>query len=237
MNLVFTGPPGAGKGTQAAMFHARHGAPHVSTGDMLREAVRDATDLGERASAYMRRGDLVPDELVDAIVRARLAREDCSSGFILDGYPRTLQQARVLGESLARHGRRLDAAVLFAIRDEVLLERLVGRRVCVRCGATYHLSHKRPRTAGRCDLDGMALELRKDDDAETVRHRVAVFRELTGPMVEYYRGEGLLLQVDAELPILKIYKEIRRFIDGRSPRPRRPARGVWAARLGAAPIG
>ncbi len=222
MNFVFAGPPGAGKGTQAGLFHARHGLPHICTGDMLREAVRDATGLGERASEYMRRGDLVPDALVDEIVRARLAEPDCGDGFILDGYPRTLEQARVLDASLASAGRRLDAAVLFTIRDDVLLTRLAGRRVCSRCGMTYHVEYRPPRAAGRCDVDGAPLAQRKDDDADTIRHRIGVFRELTGPMVEYYRADRRLLQANAERPIQQIYEEICGFIE--APDPRQPSR-------------
>src|ERR1700737_4625741 len=156
MNLVFMGPPGAGKGTQADLFHQRHGIPHVSTGDMFRQAGRDETESGRRAQAYMQRGDLVPDEIVDEMVRIRLSNPDAAHGFILDGYPRTIGQAEALDRLLAKREQRLDAVVSFEIREEVLLRRLTGRRVCPKCGAIYHLDHKPPRVPGPCDLDGTA---------------------------------------------------------------------------------
>lgn len=218
MHLIFMGPPGAGKGTQAEIFRERHGIPHISTGDILRLAVREGTPIGRLAQAYVQRGDLVPDEVMHEIVRTRLAEPDCASGFILDGYPRTLPQAEALDLMLGGWRRRLDAAVFFEIREEVLLRRLTGRQVCPRCGAIYHLDYKPPRRPGRCDLDGTGLVQRRDDAPETVLHRLQVFRQWTAPLVDYYRERGLFLAVNAEGPVEDVYARIREFVASRADR-------------------
>jgi adenylate kinase len=218
MNLVFMGPPGAGKGTQAELFHERHGIPHVSTGDMFRQAVRDETDVGQRAQAYMQRGDLVPDEIVDEMVRIRLTNPDTAMGFILDGYPRTLGQVEALDKLLANRKQGLDAVVSFEIREEILLRRLTGRRVCPKCGAIYHLDHKPPRLPGRCDLDGTELVQRKDDAPDTVLHRLKVFRQWTAPLVDHYRRRGLYLAVDAERSVEEVHERILAFVRSRAGR-------------------
>lgn len=215
MNLIFMGPPGAGKGTQAEIFHERHGVPHISTGDILRAAVRADTELGRQAQAYMQRGDLVPDAVMQEIIAHRLSEPDTAAGFILDGYPRTLPQAHALDTLLAEMRRSLDAVVFFEIREEVLLRRLTGRRVCPVCGAIYHLDHKPPRVPGRCDVEGAALVQRKDDAPDTVLHRLQVFRQWTAPLVDYYRARGIFLTVDAERPVSEVYDRIREFIQSR----------------------
>jgi adenylate kinase len=218
MNLVFMGPPGAGKGTQAELFQKRHGIPHISTGDMFRQAVRDETEVGRRASAYMQRGDLVPDEIVDEIIRIRLSSPDTAHGFILDGYPRTLGQAGALDRLLALRKESLDAVVSFEIRDEILLRRLTGRRVCPTCGAIYHMDHHPPRVPGRCDLDGTVLVQRKDDAPDTVLHRLQVFRQWTAPLVDHYRDRGLYLAVDAERAVEDVHQRIVTFVRSRAGR-------------------
>jgi adenylate kinase len=185
---------------------------------MFREAVRAGTDLGRRAQEYLRRGDLVPDAIVQEMVEARLSEPDCRDGFILDGYPRTLPQAAALDRFLGTSGHRLDAVVFFEIRDEVLLRRLTGRRVCPVCGANYHVDYKPPRVEGRCDLDGAELVQRIDDAPETVRHRLEVFRQWTAPLVEYYEVRRLFLRVDAERPVDEVYERIREFVHSRVSR-------------------
>jgi adenylate kinase len=220
MNLIFMGPPGAGKGTQAEIFRERHGIPHISTGDILRRAVREQTELGRMAQAYMQRGDLVPDDVMQGIIQRRLAEPDAAAGFILDGYPRTLPQAYALNDMLAESRRRLDAVVSFEIREEVLLRRLTGRRVCPVCGTVYHLDHKPPRVPGMCDLDGTELIQRRDDEPDTVFHRLEVFRQWTAPLIDYYRGRGLFLTVDAEQPVEDVYGRILEFVQARTGRVR-----------------
>jgi adenylate kinase len=220
MNLIFMGPPGAGKGTQAEIFRERHGIPHISTGDILRQEVREQTELGRMAQAYMQRGDLVPDEVMQGIVQRRLAEPDCASGFILDGYPRTLPQAYALNDMLAESRRRLDAVVSFEIREEVLLRRLTGRRVCPVCGTVYHLDYKPPRLPGVCDLDRTELIQRRDDEPDTVLHRLEVFRQWTAPLIDYYRGRGLFLTVDAEQAVEEVYVRILEFVQARTGRVR-----------------
>jgi len=220
MNLIFMGPPGAGKGTQAEIFHERHGIPHISTGDILRLAVREGTEVGRLAQAYMQRGDLVPDEVMQKIVQERLAEPDAAAGFILDGYPRTLPQADALDRLLAGSRRSLEAVVFFEIREAVLIRRLTGRRVCPRCGAIYHMDYKPPKAAGRCDLDGTELIQRRDDEPETVLHRLEVFRQWTAPLVDYYRHRGLFLTVNAEGNVEDVYARIREFVETRAAQSR-----------------
>jgi adenylate kinase len=199
MRLVLLGAPGSGKGTQAQRMQARHGVPQVSTGDLLREAVAAGTALGRAAKAVMDAGQLVDDRTMLGIIRERLARPDAKRGFILDGFPRTIVQADGLAELLAEIAQPLDAVVLFEIEPEVLRKRLSGRRSCRRCGRVFHVETNPPAASDRC-TDGGPHDLfqRPDDNDETVRQRLAVFRERTQPLIDYYARKGLLRRIDAD---------------------------------------
>ena len=196
--IVFLGPPGAGKGTQAVRAARALSVPHLATGDLLRRHVAEGTDLGRRAKSTMDRGELVPDALVIEMVDRRLAEPDCAGGFLLDGYPRSLPQAEALEDGLRRQGMRLDGVLSFEAGTEELVERLGGRRTCPRCARTWHVRFLPPRQAGRCDDDGEALVVREDDRPAAVRRRLDVYREQTAALVTRYRQAGLLRKVGAE---------------------------------------
>lgn len=199
MRLVLLGAPGSGKGTQAQRLQARHGLPQVSTGDLLREAVAQNTELGRAAKAVMDAGKLVDDATMLGIIRERLARPDVKRGFILDGFPRTIGQAEGLAALLDDLGQPLDAVVLFEIDPVVLEKRLAGRRTCRRCGRVFHVDSNPPRPGELCN-DGKPHDLfqRPDDDEKTVRERLAVYRERTQPLIDYYAKRGLLRRIDAD---------------------------------------
>jgi adenylate kinase len=199
MRLVLLGPPGAGKGTQAARLADRFGIPQISTGDILREHVQENTMLGVRARTYMDRGEYVPDQLVVEMVTDRLQEPDAEKGFILDGFPRTVPQAEALEAALADAGRPLSAVLKFAIDDEMAVRRLSGRWTCPVCKRTYNMEFKPPAQEGVCDFDGTELERRADDDELTVRRRIEVYREQTAPLERFYRERGLLREVDAQV--------------------------------------
>ncbi|SRR5579871_56843 len=208
IGLVFLGPPGAGKGTLAKTLQARAGLRHISPGDILRQAVRDHTEYGRRALTFMRTGDLVPDEIVDAMMQAALAQAEDGSGWVLDGYPRTTAQADLLDGFLASRLGTLSAVVHFEIGEDILLRRLTGRRLCPICGAIYHVDYRPPRSAGRCDLDGAELVARRDDAPDTALHRFRVFHAQTAPLIDHYRCRGLLLTVNAEQSTEDLYDVI-----------------------------
>lgn len=198
MILILLGPPGSGKGTQAKKLTEIKGWPQLSTGDMLRSAIKDQTDLGMKAKAFMDRGDLVPDEVVIGLIEERSQKADCREGFILDGFPRTINQAEALDGLLAPQGKKIDRAVLFEITDEEIVERLSGRRSCAACGAVYHIATSPPEKDGVCDACGSSdLILRDDDKASIIRNRLRVYREQTAPLIDYYDRHGVLKRVDA----------------------------------------
>jgi adenylate kinase len=207
--LVFLGPPGAGKGTQARELAAELRVPQIATGDMLREAVAARTALGLEARRYMDAGTLVPDEIVIGLIAERLAGSDAARGFILDGFPRTLAQAEGLDRLLKDLGQSLDRVVFFEVGEGELLRRLTGRRVCPQCGATFHLAFAPPRAVGRCDRCGSALVQREDDREATVRSRLAVYAEQTVPLLDYYRDRHLLTTVPGEGDIAAVRRAVR----------------------------
>ncbi|HET8947282.1 MAG TPA: adenylate kinase [Candidatus Polarisedimenticolia bacterium] len=196
VRLVLFGAPGVGKGTQAQGLQKRFGAPHVSTGDMLRAAIREGTPLGKQARAIVERGELVPDALVSALVAERLAQPDVREGFILDGYPRTVRQAADLDAALKGRGSEVDVVVNLEVPPAEIVERLAGRRSCPSCGAVYHVRLKPPRSADLCDACGGRLTQRLDDAADVVQGRLRVYEAQTAPVLDHYRGRGLLVDVD-----------------------------------------
>jgi adenylate kinase len=208
MRLVFLGPPGAGKGTQAGMVSAKLGVPQVSTGDILREAVRRKTELGGKAKAYMETGALVPDDLMLSLVDRRLAEPDCAGGFLLDGYPRTLAQAKELDRVLKVQEKALDAVIFIEVNDEEVVRRLSQRRVCPQCKALYNLEADPPKVENACDHCGVKLVTRVDDAEETIRTRLKVYRDETLPLVEYYQAKGILKKIVSEGGIEKVFAAI-----------------------------
>jgi adenylate kinase len=212
MNLVLLGPPGAGKGTQAERISEAYAVPHISTGDIFRENLKKGTELGLKAKEYMDRGELVPDEVVIGIVRNRLAEPDCERGFVLDGFPRTVAQADALKEMLAGMGRGIDHVLNISVPDDVVVERLTARRTCRACGAIYHLVYSPPREEGKCDSCGGELYVRDDDREETVRARLREYEAKTRPLIEYYRGEGLLRDIDGAAGMEDVLASIKRVL-------------------------
>lgn len=213
MRLVLLGPPGAGKGTQASAIVGKYNIPHISTGDIFRANIKEGTDLGKQAKAYMDKGLLVPDELVVSIVKDRLTKDDCKDGFLLDGFPRTLNQAETLDSELSEMGIKLDRVINIKASAEILIERAVGRRICKECGATYHIEFNPPKTAGICDKDGGVLYQRDDDNVETVSTRINVYMDQTEPLIAYYKEQDLLLDVDGTKSIDAIFENISKVLD------------------------
>lgn len=209
MRLVILGPPGAGKGTQAASIVDTYDVVHISTGDIFRENIKNATELGKKAKSFMDRGELVPDEVVNEIVVDRLKKPDVAGGFLLDGFPRTVNQAVSLDAALEAMGTKLDCVINIRVASELLINRAVGRRVCPSCGRTYHVTNQKPKVEGICDDDGSELIQRADDTEETVKKRIDVYERQTSPLIDYYKAQGLLLDVDGSKGIDDVFKQIR----------------------------
>ena len=210
MNLILLGAPGAGKGTQAEILCQRLNIPTISTGNMIREALKSGTEMGLKAKAYIEAGQLVPDEVVIGIVHDRLQEEDCKNGFILDGFPRTIPQA----EALDRMGVTIDRVVDIQVPDEVITRRVSGRRVCPGCGNSYHVETKKPQQDGKCDRCGTTLVQRTDDKPETVQERLRVYHEQTEPLRDYYAAAGKLLVVDGQQAIQDVAEQTLALLKG-----------------------
>ncbi|HET9961720.1 MAG TPA: adenylate kinase [Nitrospiraceae bacterium] len=214
MRLVFLGAPGVGKGTQADRVTAQFGPPKISTGDLLREAVRKQTPLGVEAKKYMDQGNLVPDSVVIGMVRAKLADPTCSKGFILDGFPRTVPQAEDLGKILAESQMSLDRAINFRVSREDVIRRLSGRRSCPKCQSVYHTDFAPPKEAGRCDRCGAELIQRSDDKPETIEARLKVYDEQTAPLIAYYRSRHMLTDLDGSGSMDEVYARLSDVLTG-----------------------
>ena len=209
LNLILLGPPGAGKGTQAERLVDDFDLPYFATGDILRAAVKEESELGTEAKEYMDRGDLVPDDLICRVIMERIDSNEAADGFLLDGFPRTVKQADVLENALEKRGRRLTAALLIDVDDDEVIKRLSGRRVCVKNGHNYHVEFDPPKNEGVCDQDGSRLVQRDDDKPETVQHRLDVYREQTEPLVERYEKESVLRRFDGKRSPSEVHDHVR----------------------------
>jgi len=216
VNILFMGPPGAGKGTQAERIVSEFQIPHISTGDAFRAAMSQGTPLGIEAKSYVDKGLLVPDEITNGIVRDRLAAPDCDKGFLLDGFPRTLAQAEALDEMLAGMGKKIDNVINLTVDRGLLLARLTGRRICKSCGATYHVMFNPPKHEGVCDKCSGELYQRSDDTEEKVGTRLDEYMNKTAPLLDYYRNKGILREVDGEQEIHEVAAEISSIVRGQS---------------------
>jgi adenylate kinase len=212
LNLILFGPPGAGKGTQAERLRIDFQLPYIATGDMLRNNVKEGTDLGKEAKKYMDAGDLVPDDVIVAMAAERLQEDDARDGFILDGFPRTIEQAEALDGQLSQLGRRVTAALLIDVPDEELIRRLSGRRVCVKSGHNYHVEFDPPKNEDVCDQDGSRLIQRDDDKPDVIKHRLSVYHEKTKPLVEYYDERGVMRRIDGTRGAADVHDHIRAVI-------------------------
>lgn len=208
LRTILLGHPGAGKGTQAVKIVEKYNIPHISTGDIFRENIKNETELGNRAKAYMDRGELVPDELVVEIATDRLTKDDCKNGFLLDGFPRTIFQAEKLDEFLAQRGEKIDKVINIDVEKDALVKRITGRRVCKSCGASYHVVNIPPKKDGVCDLCNGELIQRADDTEETVLNRIDVYNKQTKPLVDYYDKAGVIINIDGNKDLDNVLADI-----------------------------
>ncbi|MBE7360487.1 adenylate kinase [Staphylococcus epidermidis] len=213
MNIILMGLPGAGKGTQASEIVKKFPIPHISTGDMFRKAIKDETDLGKEAKSYMDRGKLVPDEVTVGIVKERISEDDAKKGFLLDGFPRTIDQAESLNQIMSELDREIDAVINIEVPEEELMNRLTGRRICEKCGTTYHLVFNPPKVDGICDIDGGKLYQREDDNPETVSNRLSVNVKQSKPILEYYNNKGVLKNIDGSKDIDEVTNDVIDILD------------------------
>jgi adenylate kinase len=208
MKIIMLGAPGAGKGTQAKMIADRYGIPHISTGDIFRANIKEGTELGKQAKGYMDKGELVPDELTCALVVDRIAQDDAKNGFVLDGFPRTIPQADALTDALNKIGESMDYAIDIEVPDESIITRMGGRRACTACGTTYHVVNIPPKKEGICDRCGGTLTLRDDDQPETVKNRLDVYHKQTQPLIDYYKKQNILHEVDGTMDMNDVFNAI-----------------------------
>ncbi len=208
MNLILLGPPGAGKGTQAAKIIEKYNIPHISTGDIFRENIKNGTELGKKAQEYMNAGKLVPDELVVEIATDRLDKDDCKEGFLLDGFPRTVFQAEELDKYMAAKGDKIDSVLNLEVNREELMARLTGRRICSSCGASYHIVNIPPKKEGICDVCRSEIIQRKDDNEETASNRIEVYNKETKPLVDYYERAGNIVNIDGTIGLENVFNVI-----------------------------
>ena len=208
MKIIMLGAPGAGKGTQADKICAKYNIPHISTGDIFRANIKNNTELGQKAKSYMDKGELVPDELVVDLVVDRIKADDCTNGYVLDGFPRTIPQAEALDAALAAINDKVDYAINVEVPDENIINRMSGRRACVACGATYHIVHIPTKVDGVCDKCGADLILRDDDKPETVKNRLNVYHEQTQPLIDFYAKKGILKEVDGTMDMNDVFAAI-----------------------------
>ncbi len=221
MKIIMLGAPGAGKGTQAKRIAEQYGIPHVSTGDIFRANIKEQTPLGMEAKSYMDRGELVPDELTVKILLDRVAKDDCKNGYVLDGYPRTIPQAEVLDKAIEETkdpsaigaDEKIDFAINVDVPDENIINRMSGRRACLKCGATYHIQYMPPKTEGICDKCQSELVIRDDDKPETVRNRLSVYHEQTAPLNDYYSNKGILRTVDGTKDVDEVFSDIKNILE------------------------
>ncbi|MQN00431.1 MAG: adenylate kinase [Lachnospiraceae bacterium] len=208
MKIIMLGAPGAGKGTQAIKISEKYGLPHISTGDIFRANIKGGTELGKKAKEYIDKGALVPDELTCDLVVDRIHQDDCANGFVLDGFPRTIPQAEALERALSKENESIDFALDIEVPDEAIIKRMSGRRVCPKCGASYHVESVPPKKEGICDKCGAELIIRADDEPETVKNRLSVYHEQTQPLIDFYKKTGVFHEVDGTKPLDDVFADV-----------------------------